>query len=167
MRKMREYAYNDIRLMPDLDHDILKHDIGMNALHIKFVIRHVQRLKTDHECFTNWLRSLQMTKEIVESLEQCGIMTLDALQYWCGDDMNAMMHCVGGAQYKEHAEVIWARMPRSGGNTATVSVDWTPSPLFVPVLSLAAAGVHPGADAGCASEGAVMEVERSETRYGY
>ena len=77
IERFDEKQINDIRILEFVDYDFLQKEIGMQEMHIRMMLKKIDKFKRDMGAFTQWMHSLQLFDEYFEKLEKYGIITLD------------------------------------------------------------------------------------------
>ena len=80
--RFNEKKINDIRLIEFIDYTFLKTEIGMNELHIRMMLKKVEKFKKDVVIFRSWLHSLKMYDEYYEKFEMNGIVTFELFYHY-------------------------------------------------------------------------------------
>ena len=75
--RFNQKKINDIRLIEFIDYTFLKTEIGMNELHVRMMLKKIEKFKKDMLIFINWLHSLKMYDEYYEIFEMNAIITFD------------------------------------------------------------------------------------------
>ena len=80
--RFNEKKINDIRLIEFIDYTFLKTEIGMNELHIRMMLKKVEKFKKDVVIFRSWLHSIKMYDEYYEKFEINGIVTFELFYHY-------------------------------------------------------------------------------------
>ena len=73
---------NDIRVLEFVDESFLKNEIGMNDLHIRMMLKKVDKFKRDMNIFANWLLSLSLYDEYFDCFEMNGMLTFGLFHHY-------------------------------------------------------------------------------------
>ena len=82
VNRFNEKQINDIRLIEFIDHLFLANEIQMNTLHIRMMLKKIEKFKQDMKMFSNWLHSLRLYDEYYEIFEKNGILTFELFYHY-------------------------------------------------------------------------------------
>ena len=77
IERFDEKHIDDIRILEFVDYDFLKKEIGMQEMHIRMMLKKIDKFKRDMRAFTEWMHSLKLFGEYFDKLEKYGIITFD------------------------------------------------------------------------------------------
>ena len=109
LKKFKDNEFNDIRYLVEIDVDTLTKDIAMNKIHIKIMMRKIEKFKEENFKFIEWLSSIAL-QEYYKIFEQNGILTFESFYYHIQSEAD-LIHLLGDRNQFD-VDLLWKSCPK-------------------------------------------------------
>eukprot|EP01084_Bolivina_argentea_P160830 280033_1 len=130
--QFKKIGYNDIRLMYNIDEEMLKNNINMKPLHCKVFMKKIELFRTEVDTFKKWIKEQQWgiedsdyySNQVIDRFRNKGILTFEML-YSSPLNKKDLIQIIGD-QFTDICNEIWQNVDHSSdmsGHENDISIE--------------------------------------------